>query len=126
MINSTQRAKCLRRYQTDAEKKLWGHLRNRQIEGVKFRRQYVIGKYIVDFVCLERGLIVEIDGGQHGDQVGYDERRTAYLEQEGFRVMRFWNNEVLVEAEAVLEMIRSALIDNNPSPQPSPLGGERE
>jgi adenine-specific DNA-methyltransferase len=125
MINSIQRAKTLRKAQTDAEKLLWRQLRNRQIEGAKFRRQYVIGKYITDFVCLETGLIVEIDGGQHAEQQAYDESRTIYLQQQGFKVMRIWNNEVLEETEAVLEMIRNFVI-NNPSPQPSPLVGERE
>ncbi len=125
MINSTPRAKGLRKSPTDAESLLWQHLRNRQIADAKFRRQYVMGKYIVDFVCLECGLIIEVDGGRHADRVDYDEPRTAYLEQEAFRVMRFWNNEVLRETEAVLEVIKNALIDNNPSPQPSPLAGER-
>lgn len=126
MINSTQRAKGLRKSQTDAESLLWQYLRNRQIVDAKFRRQYVMGKYIVDFVCLECGLIVEIDGGRHADRVDYDERHTAYLEQEDFRVMCFWNNEVLRETEAVLEVIKNALIDNNPSSHPSPLAGDRE
>jgi very-short-patch-repair endonuclease len=125
MINFTQRAKGLRRNQTDAEKLLWRHLRNRGLRGTKFRRQYVIGKYIVDFVCIECELILEIDGGQHAEQQGYDETRTRYLEQQGFQVMRFWNNEVLCETEGVLGMIEDFLI-NNPSPQPSPLGGESE
>lgn len=122
MINSTQRAKDLRKSQTDTEKLLWRRLRNRQVGGAKFRRQYVIGNYIVDFVCLERNLVVEIDGGQHGEQASYDEKRTSYLKQQGFNVIRFWNNEVLIETDAVLEVIRKALLDY-PSPQPSPLEG---
>ena len=125
MINPTQRAKQLRRSQTDAERRLWYYLRSRQIENAKFRRQYAIGKYFVDFVCLECELVVEIDGGQHAEQQGYDEERTRFLQGQGFTVLRFWNNEVLTETEAVLERIRQVLI-NNPSPQPSPLGGERE
>ncbi len=95
------------------------------MQGAKFRRQYVIGNYIVDFVCLKRNLVIEIDGGQHIEQASYDEKRTFYIEQQGFIVMRFWNNEVITETEAVLEVIRNTLI-NNPSPQPSPLAGERE
>ena len=121
----TQRAKDLRKSQTDAEKLLWQQLRNRQIGDVKFRRQYVFGEYIVDFVCIERALIIEIDGSQHLQQIEYDKKRTEYLESQGFSVLRFWNDQVLTELEIVLEVIYSALF-NNPSPQPSPLGGERE
>lgn len=76
----------------------------------KFRRQHVVGYYIVDFVCLEQKLVIELDGGQHAEQVGYDARRTAFLEGEGFRVMRFWNNQVLAETESVLDEIRAALM----------------
>ena len=105
----TTRARQLRRNQTDAERLLWSKLRNRQLEGRKARRQYVIGPYIVDFVFLEDRLIVELDGGQHAEQVEGDAQRTAWLEMKGFRVLRFWNHEVLGNLEGVLEVIRRAL-----------------
>lgn len=95
------------------------------MEGAKFRRQHVVGNYIVDFVCGEKRLIVEVDGSQHLDQRGYDKTRDEYLCRQGFAVLRFWNNEVLNELDAVLDTIRKVLIDY-PLPQPSPLGGERE
>ena len=85
--------------------------------GYKFRRQVVITPYIVDFVCLEARLIIEADGGQHSDQVVYDAKRTARLEGLGYRIMRFWNNEIMDELQVVLEQIRTALIET-PSPQP--------
>ena len=91
------------------------------MKGCKFRRQVVIEPYIVDFVCLEAKLIVEADGGQHADQIGYDARRTARLEGMGYRVMRYWNHEILGQLENVLEQIALALLET-PSPQPSPEG----
>jgi very-short-patch-repair endonuclease len=97
--------KNLRKNQTDAETLLWRRLRNRQLEGFKFRRQHSFDPYIVDFVCIEKRLIVELDGGQHALAVEADEHRTKFLEQKGFRVVRFWNNEVLGNTEAVLERI---------------------
>ena len=99
------RARELRSNQTDAERLLWSRVKNRQLGRCKFRRQQIIGSYIVDFVCLEPRLVVELDGGQHGQQVEYDTERSKYLNQLGFRVLRFWNNEVLKETEAVLEYI---------------------
>ena len=111
-------ARTLRRRSSDAEIVLWRHLRARRLMGYKFRRQMVIGPYIVDFICLEAGLIVEADGGQHNNQVVYDARRTACLEDMGYRVLRFWNNEILNELQSVLEQIRVALMET-PSPQPS-------
>ena len=114
-----EKARELRKNRTDAESLLWIHLRNRQLAHCKFRRQHVIGPYIVDFVCLEKALILEIDGGQHADNVTYDENRTLYLESRGYKVIRFWNNEVLSEIEAVLSIIYDSLMDP-PSPQPSP------
>jgi very-short-patch-repair endonuclease len=104
-------ARDLRQKFTDAEKALWMKLRNRQVEAVKFRRQQPIGSYIVDFVSFERKLIIEIDGGQHNEEMTKerDEERTMRLEERGYRVMRFWNNEVLTNAEGVLERIREAL-----------------
>ena len=103
------RAKQLRLNQTDTERKLWGILRSRTLEGYKFRRQYIIEPYIVDFCCVDRKLVVELDGGQHADRREYDERRTAFLEAEGYQVVRFWDNEVLKEQEVVLNMILDIL-----------------
>ena len=119
--NLLARARTLRRQSSDAESVLWRHLRARRLLGYKFRRQVVMEPYIVDFVCLEAGLIIEADGGQHSNQVTYDTRRTAVLEGMGYRVMRFWNHEVLGELQSVLEQIQTALIEA-PSPQPSPGG----
>ncbi len=88
-------ARRLRKHPTDAERLLWRHLRLRQLGGYKFRRQQPLGPYIVDFVCLAKRLIVEVDGGQHAEQAEEDAQRTAWLEAQGFRVLRFWNTEVL-------------------------------
>jgi len=107
----------LRREMTDAERLLWQHLRQRQVAGRRFRRQHPVGRYIVDFACLEAGLIIEVDGGQHADRREYDTARSAWLERQGFRVLRFWNNEVLTNLEAVREVIwREVTL----SPQPPP------
>jgi len=95
---------------TEAERALWRHLRLRQISGYKFRRQQPIGKYIVDFVCFEKKLIIEVDGGYHADQLGYDAKRSEWLEKEGFRILRFWDNQVLEEVGSVKEVIVSALM----------------
>ena len=97
----------LRRDMTDAERKLWFAVRDRRLGGLKFRRQVTLGPFIVDFLCVEARLIVELDGGQHGEEV--DGRRTAYLEAQGYRVMRFWNNDVIESFEGVLEAILRAL-----------------
>ena len=118
-------ARTLRRNQTQAEQKLWRHLRNRGCAGHKFRRQLVIGRHIVDFVCLDPKLVIEIDGGQHLEQKESDDRRTRELESRGYRVLRFWNNQVLTEFEAVLETIRRALAIPS-SPSLLPEGGGRE
>ncbi len=108
--------KTLRTNQTDAESRLWHHLRSRRFQGWKFRRQHILQGYIVDFICLERKLVIELDGGQHADQEAYDHHRTRVLEKDGFKVMRFWNNDVLNNLEGVLEMIF-----NTPHP---PLRGD--
>jgi len=105
---------------TDAERLLWQHLRGRALEGYKFRRQVVVEPYIVDFLCMDVRLIVEADGGQHDQQRRYDAERSAQLEAMGYRVLRFWNHEILSEIEGVLEQIRLALNDI-PSPQPLSL-----
>ncbi len=103
------RARRLRENQTDVEDKLWSRLRDRQLTGVKFRRQHPIGLFIVDFCCVERGVVVELDGGQHVDRSSADERRTRVLERLGYRVLRFWDNEVLSNLEGVLERISEVL-----------------
>jgi very-short-patch-repair endonuclease len=118
------RARHLRAGQTDAEQLLWHRLRNRRQQGWKFRRQHQIDQYIVDFVCPDTGLIVELDGGHHGDQVAYDEMRSTKLIDMGYRVLRFWNNDVLKNTDSVLEAILEALASPDPSPQPSPRRGE--
>ena len=104
-------ARELRRESTVVEKKLWGYLRSRRLKGFKFRRQYCIGKYIVDFVCFKRRLIIEIDGSQHMQQKDYDEERTVYLQSKRFKVIRFWNNEINLEFSAVMERIYKELFD---------------
>jgi very-short-patch-repair endonuclease len=121
---ATARSRALRRNQSDAESRLWYHLRDRRLGGCKFRRQFPVGPYVADFACVDRRLIVELDGGQHALQVERDARRSAYLEQQGFTVLRFWNDQVLRETEAVLEEILRHLAA--PHPGPLPAGGERE
>ena len=108
-------ARELRRKQTDAEKALWIKLRDRQIDGLKFRRQQPIGSYIVDFVCFDRKLIIEIDGGHHSEDkvLTEDNDRSRWLTEQNYQVLRFWNNEVLTNQEGVLERIRTA---SSPSP----------
>jgi very-short-patch-repair endonuclease len=103
------RARALRSNLTDAERKLWLLLRRRYVEGHKFRRQRPIGPYIVDFVCLERGLVIEVDGGQHAEETVYDETRSAYLRRRGFEVIRFWNTDVLSNSYSVMDVIHAAL-----------------
>ena len=123
-------ARRLRNQQTDAERKLWNLLRNRQLHSFKFRRQHPIGSYIVDFCCLEQGLVVELDGGHHLLQKEQDQCRTHFLAQGGYRLLRFWDHEVLTQPEAVLQSILEEL--QSPSPlrlcsgqaQPSPFQGE--
>ena len=118
------RARGLRGNLTDAEQVLWNALRNRQISGKRFRRQVPIGPYIVDFVCFENKLVIEVDGGQHAQNEHYDANRTAWLEAEGFKVIRFWNNQVLVEKEAVKESIFEALGEVHPHPDLPPSRGK--
>ena len=99
---------------TDAENRLWSLVRNRQLDGHKFRRQHPLGPFVADFVCVERRVIVELDGGQHADSA-YDARRTTWLEGQGWRVLRFWNNDILTEAGGVLEVILQELECSDPS-----------
>ena len=112
-------ARTLRSNMTDAEHRLWYHLRSRRLDGYKFRRQVVIEPYIVDFACFEAKLIVEADGGQHVTQAALDMERTRYLEGLGYRVLRFWNDEILNNTESVLEHIHHCLVVS-PHPNPSP------
>ena len=101
---------------TDAELRLWLRLRCEQRERFHFRRQIPIGPYIVDFVCFKAKLVVEVDGGQHATVTAEDARRTRWLESQGFRVLRFWNSEVLAELDSVLEEIGKTLADPLPNP----------
>ncbi|HEY5107942.1 MAG TPA: endonuclease domain-containing protein [Caulobacteraceae bacterium] len=101
----THRARNLRAASTDAEHKMWSIVRSRQLAGCKFRRQVPIDRYFADFACLETMLIVELDGSQHMEQAGYDAERTRVLETAGWRVLRFWNNDVLANIEGVAEAI---------------------
>ncbi len=106
---ASTKARRLRTCPTEAEKRLWSVLRRQQIEGYRFRRQAPIGRYIIDFVCLRRRLVIEIDGGQHADRAQADAARTAWLESQGFRVLRFWNNDVPGNTNGVVEAIRQTL-----------------
>lgn len=101
--------RSLRKDMTDAERRLWSRLRRRQMAGFKFRRQHQIGLYICDFACVEAGVAIELDGSQHVDQAAYDLRRDAFLRGAGFRVLRFWNGDVLVRTDEILETIYEAL-----------------
>ncbi|BBE50013.1 DNA cytosine-5-methyltransferase [Ferriphaselus amnicola] len=113
-------AKSLRSNQTDTEQRLWYHLRAHRFMDLKFKRQKPLGRYVVDFVCLEARLVIELDGGQHMEQVGYDRVRDAWLKSQGFTVLRFWNNQLVNEMEAVLERIRLVVESSTLSPSPSP------
>jgi len=99
------RARSRRKSDTDAERRMWRLLRNRNLQQFKFRRQHPIGPYIVDFVCLEKRLVIELDGGQHAEQARYDSKRTADLELEGYPVLRFWDNDVLTRTDNVMQAI---------------------
>jgi very-short-patch-repair endonuclease len=107
---TTGHARTLRKSQTPAEQKLWSVLSNRQINGIKFRRQHPIGQYIVDFYCGSRRLVIEVDGGGHLDQEEYDAERTTWLERQGYHVIRFTNLEILKNLNSVIEIIREHCI----------------
>jgi len=102
-------ARTLRKSPTNAERLLWGHLRRRQLAGFKFRRQHSVGVYICDFACVEASVVVELDGSQHAERSDYDARRDSFLRSKGFRVLRFWNDDVILRTEVVLETIFEAL-----------------
>lgn len=127
--NQREFARQLRNNQTDAERKLWQYLRAKQLYSRKFRRQAAIGKYIVDFVCFELKLVVELDGGQHNEtgQREYDAQRSTWLQSQGFEVLRYWNHDVMENVESVVEAIglvmQRQLQGQPPSPSPSPRGG---
>jgi len=119
-------ARKLRKNATDEELLLWRHVRNRQLAGYKFRRQYVLEPYIVDFICLETKLIVEIDGSQHAEQTNDDAERTVFLESLGYKVMRFWNHEIQIDKDVVLEQIHGYLINYPLIPTFSPKGEKEQ
>ncbi|MGH7096874.1 MAG: endonuclease domain-containing protein [Stellaceae bacterium] len=118
-----ERARALRREMTAAEKKLWQRLRLRQTEGYRFRRQVPIGRFIADFACHEARVIVEIDGGQHDPASEMEACRTRFLESEGYRVLRFWNNEVLENLDGVYTIVAEHLRGYHPHPNPPPSRG---
>jgi very-short-patch-repair endonuclease len=124
---TTNISRVLRKGATNAENRLWFHLRDKHLQGIKFRRQEPIGKYIVDFVAFEKRLVIEIDGGQHAeeDEKEKDGRRDEWLVSQGFRVLRFWNNEVLQNLEGVLETIRHNCLHHPPLTPPI-KGGEED
>ena len=121
------KAKHLRREMTGAERNFWSVLRNAQLEGAKFRRQQPIGLFIADFICEQHRLIVEADGGQQSESIA-DDRRTAFLESKGYRVLRFWNNDILSNLDGVAGVIAAPLSTPHPAralrESPSPSGGE--
>ena len=104
-----RRAKELRREQTPAERKLWSYLSAKKVKGVKFRRQHAIGNYIVDFCAVKEILSIELDGSQHLDQSEYDAERTVFLETEGYKVIRFWNDQVMKDVDGCVLAIEDAL-----------------
>jgi very-short-patch-repair endonuclease len=121
-----ERARGLRQNMTLAENRMWYYLRGRRLGGYKFVRQQVIDNYIVDFVCREKKLIVEVDGGQHMDETEYDEHRTRVLEAHGYQVLRVWNNDVFQNTQGIMEKIL-VLLETVPHlgtliPSPSPRG----
>jgi very-short-patch-repair endonuclease len=116
---SIENARKLRKDMTDAERALWRLLRNRRMEGWRFRRQEPLDRYIIDFICFEARLTIEVDGGQHFESEA-DKKRDAYLQSQGFRVLRFWNNDVLSNADGVHRAIMNALDECAPHGARSP------
>ena len=120
-------AREMRANATDAEALIWSLVRSRRLLGLKFRRQHTVGRYILDFYCEELQLAIELDGGQHQEQVDYDAERTEKLEKHGISVLRFWNNDVMTQTEAVMQDLFNRIQSMQPpSPQPSPPPRERE
>ena len=124
-LNLKTFAKSNRKESTKSEKIIWNLIRNKKINA-RFRRQHQIGDYVVDFVSIEKKLIIEIDGGQHNNEqdVKYDEKRTLFLKNLGFKVIRFWNNDVLNNLDGVYDIINETLRDWRPHPSPLPDKGE--
>jgi very-short-patch-repair endonuclease len=126
----TARSRRLRQNATQAENQIWNRIRNRGLNGLKFVRQEPIGPFTVDFICREARLVIELDGGQHVDNE-LDRRRDAWLIQHNYRVLRFWNNDVMTNVEGVLETIAAALVSDAPphpdrsAVRPLPASGER-
>lgn len=114
----------MRHLPSDCEKKFWWCVRDRRFNGYKFKRQVLIGRYIVDFLCVEKKLIVELDGGQHVERKGYDAKRDLFLKSKGYRVIRFWNSEFIENPDGVLATVLRE-VESAPSPRPSPPAGER-
>jgi very-short-patch-repair endonuclease len=108
-----ENARILRKTMTDAEHRIWYFLRDRRLKGYKFARQYIIGPYITDFICRDKKIILEVDGGQHSEAIAYDTKRTQFLEKQGYKVIRVWNNEVFKNIEGVLETLLVALGDED-------------
>jgi very-short-patch-repair endonuclease len=125
MVRRVATARRLRRDQTDVERVLWSRRRDRRLRGLKFRRQAAVGRYVVDFLCADANLIIELDGGQHVERHEQDATRTKDLESRGYLVLRFWNNDVLNNMSGVLESIVDTLKPLPPHPNPLP-NGERE
>jgi very-short-patch-repair endonuclease len=121
MSQTRERARQLRKNPTDAERLLWRKLRFWQVGGLKFRRQQPLGRYIVDFICLEKRLIIEVDGGQYSEQVAYDVERDIWLRDQGFNLLRFWNHDALKNIDGVIEVVVKTL-RNTPFLDPSPQG----
>ena len=121
----TRRAQELRNNATDAEKRIWRHLSRRQLGGYKFSRQMPVGPFICDFLCREAALVVELDGGQHDLRAAYDGARSRFIESQGYRVLRFWNNDVMSNVEGVLEAILETLeaVPMSPPPPTPPASG---
>ncbi len=116
-------AKDLRKNATDTEKFLWQRLKSRQLAGFKFRRQMPMGRYIADFVCLEKCVVIECDGGQHTDHIKKDQKRDAWFKEQGYAVLRFWNTDVLQNIAAVLERILDTCRGHPPSDSLRPSMG---
>ncbi|MEK7517948.1 MAG: endonuclease domain-containing protein [Patescibacteria group bacterium] len=116
-----QFSRTLRKNQTETERLLWSKLRNRQLEEFKFRRQQQIGPYIADFICFEKKLIIELDGSQHNEDANKtkDVERTEWLEKEGYQVLRFWDNDIFINLEGVLEKVKLNLLHPHPILLPS-------
>jgi very-short-patch-repair endonuclease len=126
MPKHTPLARNLRRNQTEAEKRLWYKLRDRRFLGLKFKRQQTVEGYIGDFVCFEKRLVIELDGGQHAEMLDYDAKRTEFLEARGFLVKRYWNNDVMTNMDGVLQDITHTLEASNTLTPALSLQGEGE